>query len=143
MRSCEKNKRTIFYAKFLSSEPILDEFGNDTLEVNQIYSEPVELKVNYSSNVGEDSTKVFGNLTNYSRTLAIVGSECPLNEHDIVWINKDVSTKANYEVLKVYYYGNVLRGSNGVHFLQQRRRRALCAFQTRVSADLQYGEGQL
>ena len=63
MRSCEKNKRTICYAKFLTSEPILDEFGNDTLEVNQIYSEPVELKVNYSSNVGEDSTKVFGNLT--------------------------------------------------------------------------------
>lgn len=101
MRSCEKNKRTIFYAKYLTSEPILDDFGNDTLEVNQIYSEPVELKVNYSSNVGEDSTKVFGNLTNYSRTLAIVGSECPLNEHDIVWINKDISTKANYEVLKV------------------------------------------
>ena len=101
MRDCNKNKRTLYYAKYQGNNPIKDEWGNDTLEVEKIYGDLIELKVNYSSNVGQDTTNVFGNLTNYSRTISLTGSSCPLSENDILWINISTDKKANYEVLKV------------------------------------------
>lgn len=100
MRNLKKNQRDLYYASFVETKPILDEYGNETLEVEKVYSEPTLLKVNYSSNTGEVATQTFGNLTEYSRVLAITGN-CPLKENDILWIGIDVSSKANYEVKKV------------------------------------------
>ena len=100
MRNLKKNQRPLYYASFMESRPIVDEYGNDTLEVEKVYSDPVLLEVNYSSNTGEIATQTFGNLTDYSRVLAITGN-CPLKENDILWIGIDVTSKANYEVKKV------------------------------------------
>lgn len=101
MRNLKKNQRPLFYATYIGSEPIKDEYGNDTLEVTPIYGEPTELRINYSSNVGEVTTEVFGDISNYSRVLSYVGSKCPLNEKDKLWIGIDTSLEANYEVIKV------------------------------------------
>lgn len=100
MRNLKKNQRVLYYASFMETKPILDEYGNETLEVEKVYSEPTLLEINYSSNTGEVATQTFGNLTDYSRVLAITGN-CPLKENDILWIGIDVSSKANYEVKKV------------------------------------------
>lgn len=100
MRNLKKNQRDLYYASFMETVPILDEYGNETLEVEKVYSEPILLKVNYSSNTGQLATQTFGNLTEYSRILAITG-ECPLKENDILWIGIEPTLEANYEVKKV------------------------------------------
>lgn len=101
MRNFRKNQRTLWFASYLRAEPILDEYGNETLEVKKVYSKPQELKINISANVGEEATHVFGDVSQYSRILTYVGAECPLKEQDELWINKDPTEKANYEVVKV------------------------------------------
>lgn len=101
MRNLKKNQRTLYYASFIDVNPIKDEWGNDTLEVESIYGEPTSLKINYSPNVGEIDTQIFGNVTSYSRVLSFTGATCPLKEKDRLWINKEVTEDANYEVLKV------------------------------------------
>ncbi len=101
MRSLQRNWRKLYYASPQSTEPIFDEYGNETLETKTIYSEPVELNVNVSANIGEDSVNVFGAQTEYSRTVTFCGATCPLVEGSIVWFGVDASESHNYIVVKV------------------------------------------
>lgn len=101
MRSLQRNWRKLHYASQQGTEPILDDYGNDTLEQRIVYSEPTELEANVSANVGQDEVNVFGTLTEYSRTIAYSGSSCPLVEGSIVWFGVDISKPHNYIVVKV------------------------------------------
>lgn len=100
MRSLQKNYRTIHYATPVATEPIIDEYGNDTLEVRTIYSDVKKLNVNVSANVGEEAVNTFGSLTDYSRTITCCNS-CPLVEGSRVWFNVSVEAPNNYVVVKV------------------------------------------
>ena len=96
MRSLQRNWRTIRYANPQGTEPIYDDYGNETLEYKTVYSEPVELDVNVSANVGEDTVNVFGSQTEYSRTVTYIGATCPLVEGSKVWFGTQ-----EYIVVKV------------------------------------------
>jgi hypothetical protein len=101
MRSLQRNWREIHYAVPTGSEPILDEYGNDTLEVRQIYGEPVKLLVNISANAGLDAVNTFGSQTEYSRTISYMGQSCPLVESARVWFGVPIDGPHNYLVVKV------------------------------------------
>ena len=49
MRDLKRNQRTFYYATVTGTEPIYDEYGNDTLETRTIYSAPLILKANIIS----------------------------------------------------------------------------------------------
>ena len=104
MRNFIRNKRSLWYAVPVGSTPILDEYGNDTLEVEMAYASPLPLQANVSANVGLEATQIFGSQTEYSRTISLVGEECPLVEGCRVWFrvepNKQVSNH-NYTVARV------------------------------------------
>ena len=101
MRSLFRNQRPIYYAVPLGTEPILDEYGNDSLEVRTVYSSPALLKLNISANVGEDAVQIFGRQTEYSRTARFTGAHCPLVVGAKVWFGVDASEPHNYTVVKV------------------------------------------
>ena len=96
MRSLQRDWRVMEYAVPQSKESIIDEYGNDTLEVKTIYSERKELKANISANVGQEAVNVFGSLTGYSRTITYWGENCPLIEGSKVWFGS-----GEYTVIKV------------------------------------------
>lgn len=96
MRSLQRNWREITYVTPIGTESIVDEYGNDTLEVETTYSDPVTLRVNVSANVGQEATEVFGALTEYSRTITYCGEECPLFEGCLVTFARRI-----YSVVKV------------------------------------------
>ncbi len=97
MRSLDKNKRKLTYALPAGVEPIKDEWGNDTLEVERKYTEFTEYSANISSAVGEEAVKAFGSLTNYSRTICVAEKNCPIAvEGALISFNNKT-----YEVTKV------------------------------------------
>lgn len=96
MRSLQRDWRIMEYAVPQGTEQILDEYGNDTLEVKTIYSERKELRANISANVGQEAVNVFGSLTGYSRTITYWGKSCPLTEGSNVWFEGK-----EYTVIKV------------------------------------------
>lgn len=103
MRTLKRNQRDLWYALPTGTEPILDEYGNDTLEVRTTYTEPALLRCNVSANMGEEAVEVFGAQTAYSRTVSLTGS-CPLTEGCPVWfgtIPNAAATDNNYVVAKV------------------------------------------
>ena len=104
MRNLIRNKRELWYAICVGNTPILDEYGNDTLEVEAVFSSPLSLLANVSANVGQDAVEVFGSQTNYSRTVSISGHECPLSEGSRVWVGlmpNEQATNHNYTVVRV------------------------------------------
>ena len=101
MRDLLRNKRGLWYAVPQGSTPILDEYGNDTLEVEVAFSSPLYLRANISANVGQEAVEVFGSQTEYSRTVSITGTECPLVEGCRVWFNREPDKESNYVVTRV------------------------------------------
>jgi hypothetical protein len=104
MRDLIRNKRELWYALPVGGTPILDEYGNDTLEVEWAFSSPAYLRGNVSANVGQEAVEVFGSQTEYNRTLNITGSVCPLVEGCRVWFGKEPNATGddnNYVVARV------------------------------------------
>jgi hypothetical protein len=101
MRSLNRNKRGLWYATPEGHNPILDEYGNDTLEVEAAFSSPLYLEATVSANMGQEAVEVFGSQTEYSRTVSIAGSKCPLVEGCRVWFGVEPSESHNYTVARV------------------------------------------
>lgn len=101
MRSAQRSWRDLYYAVLLSSEPITDEYGNDTLEVRNTYGSPTLLRANVSANAGQETVNVFGTLSGYSRTISYNGDSCPLDEGSKVWFGVSADGPHNYVVVKV------------------------------------------
>ena len=102
MRELERNKRTIYYALFVTNEPILDEDGYDTGETRPVYGTPVELRINVSPALGESATRQFGTVVDYDRTLVICDTSLPIDEQTVLWIDEtDTSKSFDYTVKKV------------------------------------------
>ena len=104
MRNLIRNKRELWYAINVGSTPILDDYGNDTLEVEAVFSSPLPLQANVSANVGLEAVQVFGTQTEYSRTVSIAGTECPLTAGSRVWFGvepNETATNYNYTVVRV------------------------------------------
>lgn len=83
MRTLKRNLREVTYENIIALEPIQDMYGNDTLEVRKIYASPVQAQWNVSAAVGEEANEIFGDLTDYSRTVTLCG-DCPVFEGDRV-----------------------------------------------------------
>ena len=83
MRTLNRNQREVTYERVIGTEPIKDDYGNDTLEARKLYSAPVTARWNVSAAVGEEANEVFGDLTDYSRTVTLCGI-CPVSEGDKV-----------------------------------------------------------
>lgn len=101
MRSLQRDWRKLYCAVKVGEEPIIDEYGNDTLEKRVLYGEPKLLNVSVSSNAGQDVVNAFGNLTGYSRTVSYMGESCPFEEGSRVWFGVEPPEKHNYVVIKV------------------------------------------
>lgn len=101
MRDLKRNQRVLHYANVVGTEPILDEYGNDTLEVRALYGSPALLRCNVSANMGQEAVEVFGSQTEYSRTVSLTGSNCPLIEGTRIWFGVAPEAQFNYIVARV------------------------------------------
>ena len=101
MRSLQRNWRELFYAVPEGTEPIYDEYGNETLEVKQLYGNPTRLLVNVSPGVGQEAVETFGAQTEYSRSVVYIGDHCPLVTGSRVWFGVSTTGPHNYTVVKV------------------------------------------
>ena len=72
MRDLEINKQLIYYAQPLPPQPILDEDGYETGEMDYtVTSEPKPYRINISSAKGEMATRQFGELEEYDKIMVI------------------------------------------------------------------------
>lgn len=60
MRTCEKNKRTVWFSNVIGSREVVDEDENYTGEVETLYSEPTKTRINLADATSDIVTKIFG-----------------------------------------------------------------------------------
>lgn len=100
MRTLRKNERTIYYALYLGETENVDENGNLTSESTPEYGDPVMFKCNVSAATGADAVQAFGNYAEYSRTICVADTACPMDEDSIVWFGVEPDKPHNYIVVR-------------------------------------------
>lgn len=100
MRCLNKNKQTIHYKNYIGKTQILDAQGYRTGEYRLDYSDLIEAKMNVSASRGLASEEMFGIQTNYTKVLVTANTNCSMDEHSIVWIDKPTDGPHDYVVVQ-------------------------------------------
>lgn len=100
MRDLKRNQRTLYYALRTGETANYDEYGNETGESTPTYGKIMALNCNVSASVGEDTVNAFGSFTNYSRTIIVGDTACPMDEESIVWFGVPITEPHNYIVTR-------------------------------------------
>ena len=98
------DKRPLWYSNPVGGKtPVVDEWGNETGETSQTWSEPAKLMLNVSPPTGSAEANPFGAFTDYSYVVSSSSKKrnTPLYEGTHVWFQTDVSKTFNYIVVKV------------------------------------------
>lgn len=87
MRTLDRNKRRFYYCLHQNREKIYDENHNFTGEYSPEYAEPVEAFGNISASSGTTDTEQFGNDISYDKTIALQGTDWPIDESTVLLID--------------------------------------------------------
>lgn len=106
MRSQEINKRLIYYAQPLPPQPVLDEDGYETGEMDySATTKPKPCRINVTPAMGEIVTRQFGNLEEYDKILVTASTDLDIKEDTVLWVD-DLDTNKPYD----YIVKKVARG---------------------------------
>lgn len=102
MKALVRNKQKFYYALYVGSEPIIDEYGNETGDQIVTYSAPVEMWANISPATGFSQTEQFGGLDSYDKVIVTDDLTCPIDEHSVLFIEiePETTTAATHEVIE-------------------------------------------
>lgn len=114
MRTLARNKSTFWYALYLETEAVMDEYGNMTGEGRVIYSEPVEMKANISPATGYAQTEQFGNLDSYDKVIVTDDVNCPIDENSVLFIDKAPEHNTDGDLMYDYTVRRVAKSLNSV-----------------------------
>lgn len=98
------DKRPLWYSNPVGGKtPVVDEWGNETGETSQTWSDPAKLMLNVSPPTGSAEANPFGAFTDYSYVVSSPSKKrnTPLYEGTHVWFQTDVSKTFNFTVAKV------------------------------------------
>lgn len=82
MRCLQRNKRGFWYS--LRYETV-----NENGEPYNLYSLPTYMEANVSAATGKSQTEMFGEDTEYDRVIVTDELNCPIDEHSVLWIDKE------------------------------------------------------
>lgn len=114
MRVLLRNKRTFYYCLYQGREPIVDENGNRTGEDRPSYSEPQEMTANISPASGISQTEQFGNLENYDKVIVTDDMDCPIDEHSVLFIDKEPEHSIDGEPMYDYTVRRIAKSINSI-----------------------------
>lgn len=86
MKALKRNRQTIYYAVYQGNTPLTDSDGYRTGEYSKTYATAVAAKMNVSAARGSTDTELFGQNTNYSKTMVTDDMSCPITEESRLWI---------------------------------------------------------
>lgn len=109
MRTLNRNKTKFYYATYVSSTEIKDEYDNPTGDYKITYSKPVPMMANVSAARGTSDIDMFGISVSYDKAIVTDDLACSISESSILWVDTiptlgddgDTSTPHDYIVKRV------------------------------------------
>ena len=114
MRCMKRNQKSFWYCLYESAEDVVDEWGNVTGEQKVTYSEPVEMAANISAATGYAQTEQFGNLDSYDKVIVTDDLNCPIDEHTVLFIDKEPEFNADDSPMNDYIVKRVAKSLNSI-----------------------------
>lgn len=115
MRCLNRNKTKFWYCEYLGhGVEVVDEWGNATGVFPPTYDAPVSMMANISPATGQSSTQMFGALENYDKVIVTDELDCPINEHSVLFVDKEPEFGSNGEPLYDYIVRRVAKSLNHV-----------------------------
>lgn len=87
MRCMRRNQSRFYYALYDKTEPITDEYGNETGQHDVQHGNPIAYWANISAAKGETQTRQFGESESYDKVIVMDDTAPPINEYSILWID--------------------------------------------------------
>lgn len=100
MRGLKRNKQTLWYALYSGKTELIDEYGNRTGQFAIEYEKPCRTEANISPASGETSIAQFGESERYDKVIVFAGTDVPIDEYAVLWIDREPALDANGELQK-------------------------------------------
>lgn len=116
MRCMVRNQSKFYYALYIDSTEIIDEYGNGTGEYEVSHGNPIKAFGNVSSARGETQVRQFGESESYDKVIVLDNPNIPINEYSILWVdtlphlNEDGTTETPHD----YVVKRVARSLNSL-----------------------------
>lgn len=114
MKTLERNKQTFWYANFAESENVPGGDGYESGEPVISYSEPQEYRANVSPATGNSSVEQFGNSIQYDKVIVTDDTDCPIDEHTVLCIDREPETDGDGNLIYDYIVKKVAHSLNSV-----------------------------
>lgn len=115
MRTLKRNQTEFWYANPIGTEPILDENGYETGEMQVLYGEPVSASGNISPARGAAELDMFGIHTNYTKTIVPDCKDIPIGKYTILWLDDEPDDAGEAGAVKHdYVFAAVAKSINSV-----------------------------
>lgn len=88
MKIMERNKQSLFYCLFDTSQAVTNAEGDETGEYKVTYKAEVEMKANISAATGYAQVEQFGNFITYDKVIVTDDMSCPIDENTVLFIDK-------------------------------------------------------
>ena len=87
MQCMARNKTKFYYALYIDTKEIKDEYGNLTGEYEVSYEKPIQTKGNVSAASGGTQEYMFGKGVSYDKVIVLDNPNTPINEYSILWVD--------------------------------------------------------
>ena len=114
MRCLKRNMRPFWYCLYSSASEAVDEYGNSTGQMDKLYAEAVMMTANISAATGQAQTEQFGNLDSYDKVIVTDDLDCPIDEHTVLFIDKEPEYDGNDSPLYDYIVKRVAKSLNSI-----------------------------
>lgn len=109
MRVLTRNKQTLWYKNAIGAEPVLDENGLRTGNIQNTYSEAIRAEMSMAISSGANNlgsqgmaeVEPYGLITGYTHRAVTEDMDCSMNEESLVWYGRNPETESyNFRVVR-------------------------------------------
>lgn len=115
MRIMEKFKSPFWYLLFDHTEPVYDEYGNETGSV-AVYKEAIPMRANVSAAAGNAQVEQFGSLSGYDKVILTDETDCPIDETSVLFVDKEPEYSEDGRPLYDYVVKRVAKSKNFISY---------------------------
>lgn len=112
----KRNLKPIWYCLYKGKEPITDENGYESGEMQPVYEEPVRMMCNVSPATGYAQTEMFGNLESYDKVIITDDMNCPIDENTVLFIDTEPAYADDGKLLYGYTVSRVAKSLNHISY---------------------------
>lgn len=116
MKTMERNKTGFWYMLYDRKEPVVDEDGNETGEETVVYHDAAHFTANVSAASGSSQVEQFGTLSGYDKVIVTDDIDCPIDEHSVLFIDKEPEYGEDGRPLYDYMVKRVAKSLNSISY---------------------------